>query len=117
MAALSPGTVIAGYRLERLLGRGGMGDVYLARHPRLPRYDALKLMSQELSRNAIYRQRFNSEADLACQVAQSTACAAVHDDNHTTPARRRPKTTDKVDRHVETCAYARIGHNGGIAAS
>ncbi|WP_067821820.1 serine/threonine-protein kinase [Nocardia inohanensis] len=40
-----PGDVFAGYRIERILGRGGMGAVYLAAHPRLPRYDALKVMT------------------------------------------------------------------------
>ena len=55
-----------------------MGDVYLARHPRLPRSDALKLMSEELSRNEVYRQRFSAEADLACQV-QHESVVRVYD--------------------------------------
>ena len=42
--SLRPGEVFAGYTVERELGAGGMGSVYLARHPRLPRYDALKLL-------------------------------------------------------------------------
>lgn len=40
---LATGDVFAGYTIERQLGRGGMGSVYLARHPRLPRQIALKL--------------------------------------------------------------------------
>jgi serine/threonine protein kinase len=75
---LTPGAVFAGYQVERILGRGGMGDVYLARHPRLPRSDALKLMSEELSRNEVYRQRFSSEADIACQV-QHDSVVRVYD--------------------------------------
>jgi serine/threonine protein kinase len=75
---LTPGSVFAGYRIERTLGRGGMGDVYLARHPRLPRSDALKLMSEELSRSEVYRQRFSSEADLACMV-QHDSVVRVYD--------------------------------------
>ncbi len=75
---LTPGSVFAGYQVERLIGRGGMGDVYLARHPRLPRSDALKLMSEELSRNEIYRQRFSAEADLASQV-QHECVVRVYD--------------------------------------
>ena len=75
---LTPGSLFAGYRVERSIGRGGMGEVYLARHPRLPRSDALKLMSEGLSRNDVYRQRFNTEADLACQV-QHESVVRVYD--------------------------------------
>ena len=46
---LSAGSVVAGYRIERVLGSGGMGEVYLAAHPSLPRYDALKVLNAELS--------------------------------------------------------------------
>ena len=38
------GEVVAGFRVERLIGSGGMGEVYLVHHPRLPRLDALKLL-------------------------------------------------------------------------
>ncbi len=75
---LTPGAQFAGYRVERILGRGGMGDVYLARHPRLPRSDALKLISEELSRNEVYRQRFSAEADIASQI-QHDCVVRVYD--------------------------------------
>lgn len=62
---LAVGTVIAGYRIEGVLGSGGMGTVYLARHPTLPRSDALKILSAELSVDRQFRVRFTREADLA----------------------------------------------------
>ena len=62
--ALSVGTVLAGYTIEAVAGSGGMGTVYRATHPRLPRSDALKILSEELSRNDEIRPRFLREADL-----------------------------------------------------
>ncbi len=62
---LSAGSVVAGYRIERLLGAGGMGTVYLAANPTLPRHDALKVLSTDLSRDADFRARFIREADVA----------------------------------------------------
>jgi serine/threonine protein kinase len=62
---LTIGSVFAGYRIERLLGAGGMGTVYLARNPELPRSDALKVLSADLSRDAGFRARFIREADVA----------------------------------------------------
>lgn len=63
--AMTPGTIVGGYRIERILGAGGMGSVYLAKHPSLPRMDALKILSPELSRDAEFRARFEREANLA----------------------------------------------------
>jgi serine/threonine protein kinase len=63
---LSGGQTFAGYRVIRLLGSGGMAEVYLAQHPRLPRRDALKLLPREWSADNEYRDRFNRGADLAC---------------------------------------------------
>ncbi|WP_083889559.1 serine/threonine-protein kinase [Nocardia pneumoniae] len=65
---LNSGAVFAGFTIEKLLGQGGMGSVYLARHPRLPRLTALKLLSRELFADAEVRARFEREADLAAQL-------------------------------------------------
>jgi serine/threonine-protein kinase len=62
---LADGEVIAGYTILRSLGAGGMGEVYLAQHPRLPRRDALKLLSASVCCESEYRERFNREADIA----------------------------------------------------
>lgn len=63
--AMSPGTIVGGYRIMRVLGAGGMGTVYLAKHPSLPRTDALKVLGGELSRDYEFRTRFEREANLA----------------------------------------------------
>ena len=62
---LAAGQTFAGYTIVRLLGSGGMGEVYLAEHPRLPRRDALKVLPSDLCADNEYRQRFNREADIA----------------------------------------------------
>ncbi|MEZ7238120.1 protein kinase [Rhodococcus sp. GXMU-t2271] len=60
---LQPGSVFAGYRIERRLATGGMGSVYLARHPNLPRFVALKLLDLSATANPGNRSRFLREAD------------------------------------------------------
>ncbi len=61
-------TEIAGYRVIRELGAGGMGQVFLVQHPRLPRQDALKLLDAGVSRNDDFKARFQREADLLAQL-------------------------------------------------
>jgi hypothetical protein len=62
---LNNGEVFAGYVIERLVGTGGMGEVYLAQHPRLPRHDALKILSVASAGDEEFRARFIREAELA----------------------------------------------------
>ncbi|WP_179471369.1 serine/threonine-protein kinase [Mycolicibacterium vinylchloridicum] len=66
---LADGQVVAGYTILRTLGAGGMGEVYLAQHPRLPRYDALKVLGSSVSSDEEYRQRFILEADMVATLS------------------------------------------------
>jgi Protein kinase domain len=62
------GTELAGYRIERLLGRGGMSVVYLAHDPRLKRNVALKLLAPELAKDEGFCLRFLRESQLAASL-------------------------------------------------
>ncbi|MEV6275454.1 protein kinase [Nocardia sp. NPDC051832] len=73
---LAAGTTFAGYVIERQLGRGGMGSVYLARDARSKRRAALKLLNQELFSDHRIRARFEREADLVSRLAHPNIVAA-----------------------------------------
>ncbi len=66
---LAPGDVFAGYTVIRQLGSGGMGAVFLVRHPRLPRSDVLKLLHPQLCVDAGHVARFLREADLVARLS------------------------------------------------
>src|SRR4051812_17650621 len=61
---LASGTVVAGYRIESMLGHGGMGIVYEATQLSLDRTVALKLLAPHLSNDEIFRERFRREGML-----------------------------------------------------
>jgi DNA-binding beta-propeller fold protein YncE len=68
MRPLEPGTVVAGYRIESLVGRGGMGVVYRALQVGLERIVALKVIAPELLDEEDVRRRFLAEARAAASV-------------------------------------------------
>lgn len=72
------GSTFAGFTIIKQIGAGGMGEVYLAKHPRLPRREALKILPAELCADDEYRARFHREADLAAALWHPNI-VAVHD--------------------------------------
>jgi tRNA A-37 threonylcarbamoyl transferase component Bud32 len=61
ITGLASGSRIAGFRLEELIGQGGMAVVYRARDEQLGRLVALKILAPTLARDAEFRRRFSSE--------------------------------------------------------
>jgi serine/threonine protein kinase len=59
------GRVVAGYRIEERIGRGGMGLVYRAEHLNLRRRAAIKIIAPDLAEASGFRERFNREARIA----------------------------------------------------
>jgi len=75
LAGFRPGKLLAGYRLETLVGAGGMAVVFRARDERLDRLVALKILEPSRAEDPEFRQRF---------IAESRAAARV-DDPHIIP--------------------------------
>jgi hypothetical protein len=65
---LSDGDEFAGYRIERRLGRGGMGILYLAVEPGLERRVALKLIAPEVASDDVFARRFAEESRIAASI-------------------------------------------------
>ncbi len=76
---LVPGALLDGkYEILGLLGAGGMGEVYKARHLHLGAFRCIKIVKSGLMADEVYRQRFLREARLATQIHHPNL-AVVHD--------------------------------------
>jgi serine/threonine protein kinase len=76
---IRPGVVLDGkYEILTLLGAGGMGQVFKARHVHLNAFRCIKVMRQALLADDVYRARFLREAQLATQIHHPNI-AVVHD--------------------------------------
>jgi hypothetical protein len=65
---LAEGDEFAGYRIERTLGRGGMGILHLALEPGLHRRVALKLIAPEAAADEVFSRRFAEESRIAASI-------------------------------------------------
>jgi CHASE2 domain-containing sensor protein len=65
---IEPTAIIAGYRIENVLGRGGMGVVYRARQLALDREVAVKLIATDRAEDPVFRERFKSESRIAASI-------------------------------------------------
>lgn len=73
------GEIFHGYRIEKLLGKGGLGQVYLVRHEMLDVLRALKVLYPDLAAaNPTYVKRFLREAKIATRIRHKNL-VAVHD--------------------------------------
>ena len=72
--ALSTGTCLGPYEIHSQLGEGGMGQVYKARDTRLDRSVAIKVLSDQLTGDPQFKERFEREARLISQLEHPNIC-------------------------------------------
>ncbi|HVK83382.1 MAG TPA: serine/threonine-protein kinase, partial [Kofleriaceae bacterium] len=83
---MTPGTVVADkYRIERVLGRGGMGIVVEASHVTLGTRAALKFLDATMASDATARARFTREARAAAALKSDHICRVSDFGIHDTP--------------------------------
>ncbi|MGZ5356830.1 MAG: protein kinase domain-containing protein [Solirubrobacterales bacterium] len=82
MSEFATGSDFAGYRIEGVLGRGGMGIVYLAGEPELDRLVALKVIRAELADDQAFRRRFASESRAAAAIEHPNVISVYRAGEH-----------------------------------
>jgi YVTN family beta-propeller protein len=82
MAEVTVGSDFAGYRIEAVAGRGGMGVVYRARQRRPDRLVALKVIVPELSQDPGFRTRFDRESEIAASIEHPNVIPVYQADEH-----------------------------------
>ena len=82
MADLPIGSVFAGYRIESIAGRGGMGVVYWATDMALERPVALKLIANAHATDAVFRRRFTAESRTAASLDHPNVVPIFHAGEH-----------------------------------
>ena len=74
---LVPGTVVGGFEIIRLLGRGGMGNVYLAKQVSMERLVALKILLKSLTRDKESLEQFLNEARVSGSLNHANIISAI----------------------------------------
>ena len=109
-APIGIGTEFIGYRIEALLGQGGMGVVYRAFDLRLKRSVALKFVAPELAEDESFRERFLHESELAASLEHPNV-VPIHDAGEVGGrlylAMRYVDGADQAQRHPGRARYAR----------
>ena len=72
--SIEPGTMLGPYEIEKIIGSGGMGEVYRARDTRLERMVAIKVLAPHLAENPEHRQRLEREAKAVSSLSHPHIC-------------------------------------------
>ena len=100
LAGIASGVEIGGYRVEELIGRGGMGEVYRAHDGRLDRNVALKILAPRFVDDEAFRDRLLRESRLAASLDHPNV-VPVYDAGEAQGTQVGP--LDVAHREVETC--------------
>ena len=69
---ITSGTLVSGYRIDRLIGSGATGAVYLARDETLDRPVAVKILAPDIARDQRFRERFLRESRAAAGIEHAS---------------------------------------------